>query len=85
MHTLLIKKSAEKELNRIDTQYTDTIIIKTDALKEDPFPPGCRKLVGSDSSYRIRIGDYRVVYTVDSEEKIITVVSIRHRKDAYKK
>ncbi|ODS41997.1 MAG: addiction module toxin RelE [Candidatus Altiarchaeales archaeon IMC4] len=78
------KKSAVKELKKIDSKYIHRIIEAVEPLTDDPFPPQTRKLVESKSSYRIRIGDYRVVYGVDTENKIISIYRVRHRKDAYR-
>lgn len=53
-------------------------------LAINPYPPGVKKLVGSEQSYRIRIGDYRVVYEVIENRLVIEIVRVRHRKDAYR-
>ncbi|HRQ41493.1 MAG TPA: type II toxin-antitoxin system RelE/ParE family toxin [Chloroflexota bacterium] len=60
------------------------IITAVDALSENPFPPGCRKLVGSEQTWRIRIGNYRVIYNVFSTILVIEIVRVAHRKDAYR-
>ena len=54
------------------------------ALSENPKPSGCRKITGSKSDWRIRVGDYRVIYEVDEQEKAVKVMRIRHRRDAYR-
>lgn len=79
------KHSAEKDLRGIDRQYIPRIVEAVQSLLDDPFPPQHRKLHGSESSYRIRIGDYRVIYQVDSEKQLIVIYHVRHRKDAYRK
>lgn len=53
-------------------------------LATNPYPPGVKKLVGSEQSYRIRIGDYRVVYEVIENRLVIEIVRVRHRKDVYR-
>jgi mRNA interferase RelE/StbE len=53
-------------------------------LSNEPFPHGVKKLVGSEFSYRIRIGDYRVVYEVFESRLIIEIIRVRHRKDVYR-
>jgi mRNA interferase RelE/StbE len=84
MYKIKIKKTALKELDNLpDSTYLkiDEVIL---SLKENPFPyPQSKKLKG-ENNRRLRLGDYRVVYTVDEKEKIITVFHIRHRKDAYR-
>ena len=57
---------------------------KIDALSRNPRPKGCRKLEGEDGLYRVRIGDYRVVYLVEDARLVILVVHIGHRRDVYR-
>ncbi|MEW6001891.1 MAG: type II toxin-antitoxin system RelE/ParE family toxin [Nitrospirota bacterium] len=84
MYRLAIKKSARKELDNLP----DQIFLKVDksilALKESPFPyPQAKRLKGEDR-YRLRVGDYRVVYSVDEDQKTITLYRVRHRRDVYR-
>ena len=76
--------SAERELHRIDPQMVPTVMAAIRALAEQPRPSGTRKLAGSEQAYRIRIGDYRVVYTVDDQERMVSVDRVRHRREAYR-
>jgi mRNA interferase RelE/StbE len=55
-----------------------------DQLQQDPRPSGVVKLQGEDQLYRVRVGDYRIVYTIDDHDKIIKITRIRHRQDVYK-
>ena len=84
MYDIYFKKQAEKELRKIDKQFINKIVDKIEELKEKPNPVNSRKLVDSMMSYRLRVGDYRIIYQIEEEEKIITIIHIRHRKDAYK-
>ena len=79
------KHSAEKDLRGIDRQFISRILEAVDSLYDDHFPSQHRKLKGSESSYRIRIGDYRVIYQIDNKKKLITIYHVRHRKDVYQK
>ena len=79
------KSSALRELKRLDRQIVPRIVTAVEALSSSPFPPGIKKLHGGESAYRIRIGDYRVVYEVYSNRLIIEITRVRHRKDVYKK
>ena len=79
------KESAERELRSIDRQQIPRIIETVSTLSNDPYPTQHRKLFGSESSYRIRIGDYRVIYQVNTQQKIIFIYHVRHRKDVYRK
>jgi mRNA interferase RelE/StbE len=78
------KKSAVNDLKRIDKQYISGIIAEIKRLIENPFPANYKKLVDSERSYRIRVGNYRVIYQVNTKEQIITIYHVRHRKEAYK-
>ncbi len=84
MYKIVIKKSAKKELEQISPPYTQKIIDAIDALAENPKPEGVKKLKGEEA-YRIRVADYRVIYSIEDIIQIIEVQRIRHRKDAYKK
>ncbi|MEC4684511.1 MAG: type II toxin-antitoxin system RelE/ParE family toxin [Nitrospirota bacterium] len=79
------KHSAEKDLRSIDKQYIPRILEAIESLFDNPFTSQYRKLQGAESSYRIRVGDYRVIYQVDTEKKLIVIYHVRHRKDIYRK
>ena len=76
------KKSAIRELKRLDRTIIPRIIEAVDHLSSEPLPQGVTKLQGSQRTYRIRIGNYRVVYEVYESILIIEVIRVRHRKDA---
>jgi mRNA interferase RelE/StbE len=78
------KDSASKELKRLDRSVIPRIVAAVDDLAQNPFPQGCRKLRGGGESYRIRVGDYRVVYKVAERRLVIEIVRVRHRKDVYR-
>jgi mRNA interferase RelE/StbE len=78
------KASASKEVKRLDRSVVPRVVEAIGRLAENPFPQGCRKLKGSGDTYRIRVGDYRVVYEVVESRLIIEIVRVRHRKDAYR-
>ena len=79
-----IAKSATKDLREIDRKWIPKIVASMEALESDPRPSGCKKLMGSDHTYRLRIGDYRVVYDIHDEVLVVLVVRIRHRRDVYR-
>ena len=79
------KRSALRELKRLDRQIVSRIVTAIDSLSANPFPPGIKKLHGGDRSYRMRVGDYRVIYEIASSRLVIEVIRVRHRKDAYRK
>lgn len=78
------KSSAQKELRKLPPDVIQKIFIEVDLLSEEPFPSGCRKLVGSEQTWRIRVGNYRIIYNVFSSMLVIEIVRVAHRKDAYR-
>jgi len=78
------KRSAERDLRRLDPQQIPRIIQAVDSLTADPFRRGYRKLRGVERAYRIRVGDYRVVYQVDMKAEIVIIYHVRHRGEAYR-
>lgn len=78
------KSPSENDLKKIDKQYIQKIINRIEFLSENPFPVQSKKLKGSQSNYRLRIGDYRVIYQVNDKKKIVIIFYVRHRKDAYR-
>jgi mRNA interferase RelE/StbE len=81
-YTILILPSAQKQLNKLPNVIATRIEDKMMDLERDPRPPGCKKLKGRDA-WRIRIGDYRVIYEIHDGRLIINVIIIGHRRDIY--
>ena len=84
MYEVLLERSVERALKRL-SQPDFTRILS--ALKEpasNPRPPGCKKLVGGERDWRVRVGDYRVLYEIDDVEKAVRVLNVKHRRDAYR-
>lgn len=79
-----IKLSAQKELAQLPKPMAQKIATQIRALAENPRPYGCKKLVGTEHSYRIRVNDYRVVYSVFDQQLMVQVIKLAHRKDVYK-
>ena len=84
MYELLIEKNAEKGIRKLPKEVAGRIIPKIQELRENPLPVGCRKIVSSDNDFRIRIGDYRVVYELDEGNRRIIIMAVGHRKDIYR-
>jgi mRNA interferase RelE/StbE len=80
-----IAPAAQKELNRLPTQQRKRVEAAIVALAEIPRPNGCRKLQGIDDVYRIRVGNYRVIYRIYDNELVVLVVSVGDRKDIYRR
>jgi len=81
-YTVLILPSAQKQLSKLPNAIAIRIEDKMMELGEDPHPPGCKKLKGREA-YRIRIGDYRVIYEINDGQLIVTVITIGHRREVY--
>ena len=77
-------RSATKDLRAIDRKWIPKIVAAVGALAGNPRPDGCKKLVGAESTYRIRIADYRVVYEIQDDVLVVLVDRIRHRRDVYR-
>jgi mRNA interferase RelE/StbE len=82
-YSVELKVSARKELERLPAKLVERIFPKLEGLASDPRPTGCKKLKGGQRDWRIRIGDYRVVYTIDDEKLLVSVMRIRHRSEVY--
>lgn len=82
-YTVQLKKSAEKELLALPAQVQVRILTALEALAHDPRPNGCKKLKGHENTYRIRVGDYRVIYEVHDGKLLVYVLRIADRKDVY--
>lgn len=78
-----IKRSAARELERLPLKDRRRVVSRIKGLAREPRPYGSQKLSG-EQSYRVRQGDYRVVYTVDDAEPTVTVFKIAHRRDVYR-
>ena len=79
------KRSAVKELEKLPRQAIIRIVEAVGNLTSNPFPVGTRKLAGSEQTYRIRVGVYRILYSVYADKFIIEIIRVKHRKDAYKR
>ena len=82
-YVLDIKPSARKELENLSDSLIARLAPKIDGLAADPRPSGCRKLRGYKDFWRIRVGEYRVVYIIDDNRKIVSVTRVAHRRDVY--
>lgn len=83
-YKLVWKRSAEKELRGLPGEAIPRLVGLAEGLRENPFPSGARKLAGAERTYRIRSGDYRLVYTVSAAMLVVEVVRVRHRRDVYR-
>ncbi len=84
-YDVVLTSSAEKELRKLSRQLIARIVPRLEDLASNPRPSGCKKLQGGDREWRIRVGDYRVVYTIDDAKLLVEVTRVRHRSDVYQR
>jgi mRNA interferase RelE/StbE len=82
---IIFTSSAEKEIRRLPNSIIARVANRIDLISSNPFTIEHQKLFGHENMFRCRVGDYRIVYTIDLKSKTITVERIRHRKDIYRK
>jgi len=83
-YQIIIRKKAFKELEILPKKTTEKITQAIDSLSENPRPTGCKKLKGEEEYlWRIRVGDYRIIYSIEDSIKIIDIRRIGHRRDIY--
>ena len=81
---IYIIRAAQKDLDRLPNKIGLKVGLEIQKLTIDPYPPNSKKLQFKNTTYRVRIGDYRVVYELDISNKLISIIKIRHRKDVYR-
>lgn len=85
IYKIEIPKSVEKALGKLPTHIREQIERRIEKLAEEPRPTGCEKLAGEDSLYRVRQGDYRVIYEIHDKVLVVLIIKIGHRRDVYRK
>lgn len=83
-YTIVFARSASKELRAFDTALALRILKRIDALAKNPRPDGVAKLEGASDLWRIRVGEWRVVFRIDDHERIVDITSVRHRREVYR-
>jgi mRNA interferase RelE/StbE len=83
-YELLYLPSIRKDLRKLPKTIVRKILARVEKLRENPFPRDSVKLTGYDSRYRLRQGDYRILYSVDGARILVTVVQIGHRREVYR-
>lgn len=83
IYTVSILRRAQKELGQLPSGAYERVRDAIGALAQAPRPPGCLKLKGREG-WRIRVGDYRVIYEIDDQQQTVTVLHVGHRRDVYR-
>ena len=84
MYRVFLERAAEKQLKLLSAKLHDRVILAVQALAKNPRPPGCRKLSGTEDDWRIRVGDYRIVYEIDDASREVRINGVRHRREVYR-
>lgn len=84
VHRVRIAPAAERQLRTLDSAARARVAAAIDLLAETPRPPGAKKLVGGDGEWRVRTGDYRVVYEIHDRVLVVVVVRVAHRREVYR-
>ena len=82
-YRVILAVSAERELHGLPAEMIARIVPRLERLSSAPRPPGCKKLKGGDNEWRIRVGDYRIVYEIDDTTRTVDVTRIAHRREVY--
>ena len=85
MYEVEFTNSAAKEFRRLSQEIVKRVRVAVDKLRENPWIHGTKKLSGADNFYRIRVGQYRIVYFIDSGKNLVLITKIKHRKEVYRK
>ena len=85
LYSLAFKPSVERDIRRLPSSMTTRVMERIEALRSAPFPPSSVKLFGAEKLYRLRVGDYRIIYEVDRSTRVVIIHYARHRRDAYRR
>jgi mRNA interferase RelE/StbE len=84
IYEVVLSKTAEKNLSKLPAKIIAIIIPVLELLRNNPRPLGCKKLKGFSNLWRVRVGNYRVIYSIEDKILLVDIREIRHRKDVYK-
>jgi mRNA interferase RelE/StbE len=83
-YQVILKPSAAKSVRKLDRDTQRRVLRLLEVLAQEPRPAGVVKMAGDDNLWRVRLGDYRVVYEIHDRQLIVLVVRVAHRKDVYR-
>lgn len=84
LYRVRIAPRARREISRLPQQIQARIIVRLEALADDPRPPGAIQMAGPEGLYRLRIGNYRAIYSIEDDDLVVLVVKVGHRRDVYR-
>jgi len=83
-YSVELAPAAKRQMRKLDRAIQERIIRRLEALGKDPRPPGVEKLEGVESTYRVRLGEYRIVYEIQDKILVVLVLKVGHRKEVYR-
>lgn len=83
-HQVLIERRAQKEILRLSSEIADRVTVAIDGLMAEPRPSNCKKLSGGRNQWRLRVGDYRILYEIDDRKQEVRVYAVGHRREVYR-
>lgn len=82
-YQIFIKPAAQRQLKKLTLTVQQDLIARIESLSANPRPLGCKKLKGQRDQYRLRSGDYRIIYSIEDASLIVRVINVGHRRDVY--
>lgn len=83
-YQVVIKPAAQRQLKKLTLAIQKELIALIESLSQEPRPSGCKKLKGRQNQYRVRSGDYRIIYSIEDTSLVVRVIKVGHRQDVYK-
>ena len=83
-YTVTFARSARRELEGLPAKVAERVLAKIESLARQPRPSGCKKLRGPSNLWRVRVGEHRIVYEIDDRNRMVDIVIVRHRGEAYR-
>lgn len=83
-YTVLLRPAADRDISKLPSDIRSRLTDVLFTLESDPRPPGVTKLTGNTNVWRVRVGDYRVLFEIDDPAQIVLVLRIAHRRDVYR-
>ena len=82
-YQVILEAAARRQIRKLPQSIQETLLARITQLGQDPRPTGCKKLKGRKNEYRIRAGNYRVIYSIEDKALVVRVIRAGHRRDAY--
>ncbi|MEO1209165.1 MAG: type II toxin-antitoxin system RelE/ParE family toxin [Cyanobacteria bacterium J06638_20] len=82
-YQILILPAAQRQLKKLPATFQQALVTRIEYLAENPRPANCKKLKGRQNQYRIRVGDYRIIYSIEDARLAVRVIKVGHRRDVY--